>query len=167
GKIYEVGEDFDTKGDWNESVASLSSETSYERQSRSPATSTPSFTSPNSRYTASNLATPSGLSPEAAIPANPLIAAPPTSYAGERIPMATRNIARERSPLARIPLTRMVTDDEAGIELDERMAQQGPLMRVVSNNSVPSDGSEDSQSGGSGGAEARKGRNRLVKKRQG
>lgn len=167
GKIYEVGEDFDSKGDWNESVASLSSETSYERQSRSPATSTPSFTSPDSRYSTPNLATPSGLSPEAASPANQFIAAPPASYAGERVPMATRNITRERSPLARIPLTRIVTDDEAGIELDERITQRGPLMRGVSNNSVPSDGSEDSQSGGSGGAEGRKGRNRLVKKRHG
>ena len=164
GKVYEVGDDFDTKGNWNHSVTSLGSETSNERRPRSPATSSLSFTTPDSRFSNPNLTTSAALSTDAASPTTPFIAAPPPPHLGERRPMASRNIARERSPLARVPLTRIITGDEAGIELDERRAQRGPLMRGVSSNSIPSDGSEESQSGGSGGGAANKGRNRLVEK---
>ena len=156
GKVYEVNDDYDPKGDWREEAtyageednkATIRSYMHSNNGAESRGSQSPNFQS--------NAAL--GLSNEQSLLQDPLILPPAASYHSTE--SAARSHRRERSPLTRMPFTRMITDDEAGIELSERQAQRGALIHDTSTPSSRS-GSSSSESNATGKAQ----RNRLSKK---
>jgi chitin synthase len=136
GRVYEVSDDADPKGNWNDSVESLGSEYApapthggqdylhpQSREGSFISTDPPGSRSPNFRPTH-----PSHLSTELGTLTHNDLTVPDASH--ERSPSATRQqpIRTARSPLGRMPLTRTRTGDEAGIEMDQRVRQREALI---------------------------------------
>lgn len=146
GHVYEVGEDGDHKGGWNESTESLGSEyvertgTDYLSPHNNTAGHSPGSRSPNFVP-----AHPSGLSVELNSTENHLTLPENSLSYGERSSSpGTGHVRTGRSPLGRAPLTRTRTGDEAGIELEQRIQQRDPLMRDRSSSRAESDSRSDS-----------------------
>ena len=161
GHVYEVGEDGDHKGGWNDSVESLGSDYAdrtgpdflhpHNAGSHSPGSRSPNF-APTHR---------SGLSTELNAHEGNLALPEASLNYGERSPSPVAGqIRTARSPLGRAPLTRTRTGDEAGIELESRAQQRDPLMRDRSSSRTPSEGRDRTADN----LERKKQRARLSKK---
>ncbi len=165
GQVYEVSDD--GKGDWNESVESLGSESPHYGQyhgqdqlhPHSGGHGTPSpvgSRSPNFMPTH-----PSGLSSEIGSGSESNLTLPEASLMpGDRSSNPGNGpIRAARSPLGRVPLTRTQTGDEPGIELEQRRQQRDPLMGERSSSVRPSEGRDRVGVDGE-----KKGRSKLSKK---
>ncbi|KAL8911182.1 MAG: hypothetical protein Q9171_003588 [Xanthocarpia ochracea] len=165
GQVYEVSDD--GKGDWNESVESLGSESPHYGQyhgqdqlhpySGGHGTHSPvGSRSPNFMPTH-----PSGLSSEIGSGSESNLTLPEASLTpGDRSSNPGNGpIRAARSPLGRVPLTRTQTGDEPGIELEQRRLQRDPLMGERSSSVTPSEGRNRVGVEGE-----RKGRSKLSKK---
>ncbi|KAL9024110.1 MAG: hypothetical protein Q9196_006752 [Gyalolechia fulgens] len=144
GQVYEVSDD--GKGDWNESVESLGSD--YPNNHGQDAHLHPygggghgNHSPAGSRSPNFLPAHPSHLSSEVLNSSENNLALPESSLIpGDRsLGAGAGQIRSARSPLGRMPLTRRVTDDEAGIELEQRVQQRDPLMDERSSSRAPSE----------------------------
>ncbi|KAL9033534.1 MAG: hypothetical protein Q9180_005896 [Flavoplaca navasiana] len=161
GQVYEVSDD--GKGDWNESVESLGSETPQQGHHHGqdylqPVNGGHGTHSPVGSRSPSFMPThPSGLSSEIGNGSENNLTLPEASLiAGDRSSSpGNGQIRSARSPLGRMPLTRTQTGDEAGIELEQRRQQRDPLIGERSSSVTPSERAGEGD---------RKGRARLSKK---
>ena len=129
GRVYEVGDEFDTKSDWMDTSASTDTQPNV--QHKHTGTS-------NQRNNHQVHARSPGHRPLASsdLPVMAVVTAPEPTYFENQYPFSAPTRLAS-SPLTRMPLTRVPTREEPDIELTDRQAQQGPLVNEAPTTYVP------------------------------